>query len=221
MDSIPSSRIFKLLRKSFSPLTLLGCLLLAVSVQPVRAQQAETLFDGIESHGGFGGPMVAFGSIGGELSTWVGGRGGWLLNLGEGHAVSLGGGGFGLVSRHRVPDPDFGKPGVDYYAQTGYGGFEIEYYNRTHRLVHFTLSAMIGVGGIGISRDIEDEEVYGDDQSYFLSEPSANLELNVASFFRLAAGIGYRLTSGIDNAGFDDGHFSGLTGKLTLKFGAF
>ncbi|MDZ7773130.1 MAG: hypothetical protein U5K31_10410 [Balneolaceae bacterium] len=160
---------FKTLRTSFIPAVLLGCMLLlaAAPTHTARAQQAETLFDGIESHGGFG-----------EL-------------------------------------------GVDYYAQTGYGGFEMEYYNRSHRLVHVTLSAMIGGGGIGVSRDFEDDEVLGDYQTYFLLEPAANLELNVASFFRIAAGVSYRLTSGIDKAGFDDGHFSGLTGKLTLKFGAF
>lgn len=183
-----------------------------------RGQDTQTLFDGVESHGGFGGVVMKVSELDGDAGFWIGGRGAWLINLKEGHALSLGGGGFGLVSEHEVPDPGYGNPDTTYYAQTGYGGFEIEYFNRTTDLVHFTFSAMIGAGGIGI-RSENLEETGEEYDPYFLFEPGGNVELNVTEFFRVAAGLSYRFTSGIDKAGFGDGDFSGLAANVTLKFG--
>jgi len=189
-------------------------------MQPVTAQQTQTLFNGEVTHGGFGGPVVKFSDVAGGLGVWVGGRGGWIINFDGNHAISLGGGGYGLVTEHLVPDQEFGDPETDYFAMNGYGGFIIEYTNRSYQLVHLTASSLIGAGGLMI-RDRNFNDIDHSPDSFFVFEPGANLELNVTDFFRVAAGLSYRLTSGISRAGFSDDDFSGINGTITLKFGRF
>jgi hypothetical protein len=179
-----------------------------------HAQQTETLFSGNATHGGFGGPVVKIGEVAGSTGVWVGGRGGWIINLDRDHAISLGGGGYGLVTDHRTPIDN------DLYALNGYGGFIIEYTNQSARLVHFTASALLGGGGLML-RDRNYEDVQDDIDSYFVFEPALQAELNVTNFFRIAAGASYRMTSGIGRFGFSDSDFSGLNGVITLKFGKF
>lgn len=182
------------------------------------AQQPQTLVDGSVTHGGFGGPSVKFGDVAGSASVWVGGRGGWIMNLSEHHAISLGGGGYGLVTNHRVPVPVDGND--DLYALNGYGGFIFEYTNQSYKLIHFTVSSLIGGGGL-LLRERNYEDVSDEVNSYFIFEPEVNAELNVTSFFRITAGASYRMTSGISEFGFGDSDFSGLQGTITLKFGGF
>jgi hypothetical protein len=191
--------------------------ILFITLMPVQSfgQQAETLFSGNHvSHGGFGGPAVQIGNVAGETGVWVGGRGGWIINLDEHHGVSLGGGGYGLVTNHRSPiNPDL-------YALGGYGGFIVEYINQSYRLAHFTATTLIGGGGLML-RDRDFDDVSDDTDSFFVLEPGVNLELNVTGFFRIGAGLNYRLTHGIGRFGFSDDDFSGFNGIITLKFGKF
>jgi hypothetical protein len=179
-----------------------------------QAQQTETLFSGDVTHGGYGGPVVKIGEVAGSTGVWLGGRGGWIINLDPDHAISLGGGGYGLVTEHRIPTDN------DLFALTGYGGFEIEYINQSYRLFHFTVSSLLGGGGLML-RDRNFEDVQDDVDSYFVFEPAVQAELNVTHFFRISAGASYRMTSGISRFGFSDSDFSGLNGIITLKFGKF
>ena len=190
----------------------------AILNSTVYGQQAQTLFDGDVSHGGFGGPVVKIGDVAGSAGVWVGGRGGWIINLDQNHSISLGGGGYGLVTDHLAPvtQPD----SENLYALNGYGGFEIEYTNNSVKLIHFTMSALIGGGGLML-RERDFEDVDEDVDSYFVFEPGLHAELNVTNFFRIAAGASYRYTSGISRFGFSDSDFSGLQGVITLKFGKF
>lgn len=200
-------------------LTVVSILLLAVYSEKSTAQEAQTLISGSVSHGGFGGPEIKFGSVAGSSSVWVGGRGGWIINIDPQHAISIGGGGYGLVSDHRSNLATL--DGEDLYALSGYGGFILEYTNRSYRLTHFTLSALLG-GGAVLLRDSSYEPFEEDNNNpFFVFEPVLNVELNVASFFRIAAGAGYRFTSGISDFGFSDSDFSGFTGTITFKFGGF
>lgn len=183
------------------------------------AQQAETLISGSVTHGGFGGPELKFSSVAGSPAVWVGGRGGWIININQYHAISIGGGGYGLVSDHK---PGFHPTESDpLFALSGYGGFILEYTNRSYKLAHVTISSLIGAGGVSL-RDSGYEPVNVDDNNpFFVFEPAVNLELNITSFFRIAAGAGYRFTNGITDFGFSDSDFSGFTGTITFKFGGF
>lgn len=184
----------------------------------IDAQRAETLIDGSVRHGGFGGPMIAVGDVAGNPGLWVGGRGGWIINIDDDHAVSLGGGGYGLVTNHQVPVTVDGND--DLYALNGYGGFVFEYTNRSYKLTHFTISTLIGGGGLML-RERNYDDVNEEVDTYFVFEPGINLELNITHFFRITAGVQYRLTSGISEYGFSDSDFSGLNGVLAFKFGGF
>ena len=181
------------------------------------AQSPQTLLNGDVTHGGFGGPVVKIGDVAGSTGVWAGGRGGWIINMSDRHAISLGGGGYGLVTEHLVR-PIY--PNNEPIAMNGYGGFEIEYTNRSYRIVHFTVSSLIGGGGVML-RDHHYNNVYDDIDRYFVFEPGLNAELNVTKYIRISAGASYRLTSGISRFGFRDSDFSGLNGVFTFKFGRF
>ncbi len=199
---------------------ILSILFLITGINQCFAQQTQTLVGSEVTHGGFGGPVVKFSDIAGDLGVWVGGRGGWIINIDPDHAIGLGMGGHGLVTEHRVPDSDYGDSGSDYYAMNGYGGFEIEYANRSYQLIHLTVSTLVGAGGLMI-RDRNFDDIDDSPNAYFVFEPEANAEVNITNFFRIAAGISYRLTSGIGRAGFTDDDFSGLNGVINFKFGKF
>lgn len=186
--------------------------------QSIHGQQAQTLFDGDVTHGGFGGPVFKIGEVAGSTGFWLGGRGGWVIALDQNHSISLGGGGFGLLTDHPVPATHINDE--DLYALNGYGGFIFEYTNNSAKLIHFTTSALIGAGGLML-RDHSFQDVDDDVDSYFVFEPGLNVELNVTKFFRIAAGASYRYTNGINRFGFTDKDFSGIQGVITLKFGKF
>lgn len=202
------------------PIFILSILFLLTGINQSFAQQTQTLVSSDVTHGGFGGPVVKFSDVAGDLGVWVGGRGGWIINIDPNHAIGLGMGGYGLVTEHRVPDPDYGDIASDYYALNGYGGFEMEYTNRSYDIVHLTVSSLIGAGGLMI-RDRNFDDVDDSPNAYFVFEPGVNAEVNITNFFRVAAGISYRLTSGIGRADFSDSDFSGINGVITFKFGKF
>ncbi len=179
----------------------------------------QTLISGDVSHGGFGGPVLKIGGVDGSAGVWIGGRGGWILNLAQDHAISIGGGGYGLVTNHRSPT-FLTSDKESTYAAIGYGGLQLEYINRSWNLAHFTVTSLIGGGGLGL-RTSGYDVITDDAETFFVFEPGINLELNITTFFRIMTGISYRVVSGIDDFGFRDSDFSGINGTLTLKFGAF
>lgn len=205
--------------KKLIVITFTLALLLAGAYQGF-AQQSQTLFNNDVSFGGFGGPVVKFSDVAGDLGVWVGGRGGGIIKLDQNHAFSLGGGGYALVTEHLVSDANYGDPNTDFFAMNFYGGFDMEYTNRSYQPAHFTISSLIGGGGLMI-RDRDFDEVDHSPNRYFVFEPGAHMELNITHFFRVAAGLSYRMTSGISRAGFTDSDFSGINGSITFKFGKF
>ena len=184
--------------------------------QQVFAQE-ETLLSGKITHGGFGGPVVKFTKIKGEFGVLVGGRGGWIIN----HTFVLGLGGYGLVNNI---DANILQHEQVPFINLGYGGFEMEYIIHSDKVLHYSLIALIG-GGAVTYRDRFDNDSdfdwdYGQN-TFFVFEPSANIELNITDFFRIDAGIGYRFISGVDFDNLKNKDIAGPSGILTLKFGKF
>jgi hypothetical protein len=128
----------------------------------------------------------------------------------------IGGGGYGLVN-----DVESGRP--DTLISFGYGGGELEWIIRSNYLLHATLQTLIGAGGIRLGHHpyngSENDHHSGD--GVFVGELNANLEVNVTTWFRVAAGAGYRLVSGVNTTGLSNSDFSGGQGMITLKFGKF
>jgi hypothetical protein len=195
---------------------------LAVIALPLSAQDEETLLTGEITHGGFGGPVVKFTRLDGEFGLLLGGRGGWIIN----HSFSIGGGGYGLVTS--IPGPAGTGEMTEPLLTVGYGGFEMEYVRHSGRLIHSSLSLLIGGGGAGYHEKAEEDWDFQNDvkgnptwDSFFIAEPGIGLELNVASFFRINAGASYRFVSGVDKNGLTNGDIGGPSAVLTFKFGKF
>jgi hypothetical protein len=190
---------------------LLG-LVLALSV-PAMGRD-ETLIRGRVDSGGFGGPVVKFTQINGEFALLLGGRGGWIID----HTFVLGGAGYGLVNNIRVDELGSGyQPRFD----LGYGGLEMEYIHRSRELLHFTISTLIGAGSVNYrNRDwlgFRDQP----EDVFFIAEPSANLMMNVTTYFRVGVGASYRFVAGVEIEGLDEAALSGPAASVVMKFGQF
>ena len=177
--------------------------------------QEQTLLSGDLDHGGFGGPTFQLTQFDDHLGVMVGGHGGWIIN----HTVYLGGGGMGLVNDIEI---DLGPDGLR-YLDFGYGGLEFGFVLASERLIHVTLSSLIGGGGVQYRSSYEngnyDFQAEGD--PFFMVEPAVHVVLNVTRHFRIGLGGGYRLIRGVDLAGLSDDFLSGPNASLTLNFGRF
>jgi hypothetical protein len=181
---------------------LLLLILILVSLPLAANAQEKTLIGGEIESGGYGGPVLKLSGVNNEFCVFIGGRGGWIIN----HAFIVGGGGYGLVTDIYV---DSKKLNV------GYGGLELGYVFLSDSLVHFTVHSLFGFGGVSFESDPASAD------EIFVIEPEATVVLNVTEFFRIAAGISYRLVTGVTTSGVSDASLSGLSGMLVFKFGNF
>ena len=111
-----------------------------------------------------------------------------------------------------------------------YGGVELEYLWQPAKLVHATVSTLIGGGRVAntvyypvplpAGRGIP-PTYYGADtrDEFFVAEPAAHAEVNVAKYLRLSVGLGYRFTAGGDQFSTSASQARGATGSLSIKFG--
>ncbi len=175
--------------------------------------QAETLVSGELESGGFGGPVVKFSQIDGVFGLFIGGRGGWIMN----HTFVLGIGGYGLVNQ---VDANFIFEGELIPLMVGYGGFEMEYIFSSNSLVHFSIYLLLGGGGLTY-KEFDDWKSPQVSDNFWIAEPAANIELNIASFFRISAGVGYRFVSDVSLGNLTNSDIAGVSGVLTFKFGKF
>ena len=199
---------------------IIHVLLVLCAAGSVSGRQEETLLSGPVTSGGFGGPVVKMTRMHDSFGVLIGGRGGWIIN----HTLSLGGGGYGLVSRIRGPE---GVSGLqDPVLRVGYGGFEIGYTPRSNRLIHPALSLLIGGGSAGTRESWEEDldDDWEDDpslDSFFILEPGIALELNITRFMRVDAGVSFRFVSGLERDGLTESAIGGPSAVLTFKFGSF
>ena len=163
----------------------------------------ETLISGEIESGGCGGPVLKFSSISSNLALFLGGRGGWIVN----HTFLIGGAAYGLVTDVFVSGNKL---------HMGYGGLWAEYIINSDELVHFTAGTLIGMGNAHYDPDGKDQ------RTYFVLEPEANVEINIVRFFRVCAGVSYRMAMGFSGlTGLNDAALSGLSCNLFFKFGNF
>lgn len=174
--------------------------------EPEERQEQETLLSGGIDSGGFGALVFRFGEVADQFATFGGIRGGWIIN----HQFSIGLGGYGLGSEICLDDD---RDCFLRELEFGYGGFEFEYIGMWNRVVHYNAHLLIGGGGVTFFNFATD--------GVFVAEPVVNLELNVAKWFRINAGAGYRIVAGVDIGALDNGDLSGFFGNLAFKFGSF
>lgn len=186
-------------------LLLLGVLLFSI---PAFAQE-ETLIGQEFESGGFGGPVMKITGMGGSAAIVTGARGGWIIN----HQFSIGGGIYG--SQTDVAANDSLNFDIDYL------GLELEYVHNPNKLFHWSAYTLIGWGDANFKHKSDAIDYDIDDENFFIIEPAINGEMNVATFFRLGAGLSYRYVVGVNRLGLSDADVRGLTFLLTFKFGTF
>ena len=185
-------------------------LIVMIIAVPISLQASEsTLISGEIESGGFGGPVVKLTRINGDFTAMIGGRGAWIIN----NTIAIGGGGYiGATNLGKVIE------GQSYDIILSYIGADLEVIFYSDRILHFTVDTLIGGGSLVYNTGGSS----ADDDSFFVIEPTVNLELNIATWARLCTGLGYRLTIGCDDLqDISDRDVSGLTASIMIKFGKF
>lgn len=216
----------------------------AVSSRPVTAQDETLLRGGTGAIGYYVAPVVGVTEVGGRGEALGGLRAGILF--GRRFAVGLA----GSRSRNYAPDyivvpvleyasrlPSSYAPPPPYNEHVrglSYGGLELEYLWEPSKLVHATVSTLIGGGSIGTAYRYAYVATpadpcypgycgggygYAADETFFVTEPAAHVEVNVAQHVRLSLGLGYRFTAGGDRYGTGADRTRGATGSLAVKIG--
>lgn len=183
--------------------------------------QRETVFEGEMENGGFGGPVVKFTQVKGNFGVLVGGYGGWLIN----HQFLIGGGGFGLANDIRANTEVIeilgfaDRPKLDF----GYGGLILEYYLDPMKLMHWSVSLLVGGGGVSYREGDFMEHSWRDNtpDAFFVLEPAVSGELNVAKFFKIGIGAGYRFVTGVNMIGVKNSDLGNFSVNMAFKFGKF
>ncbi|NND08911.1 MAG: hypothetical protein HKN87_21275 [Saprospiraceae bacterium] len=179
--------------------------------------QHETLFSKSRVIGGFGGPLMEFGDVKGELSTSVGGGGGVIIDN-----FFIGAYGLGSVRnlRYNINNEDF-------KMDLAHGGLWMGYAPQTFKLIHPYTSLRLGWGFAEIRNDPfqAGDPFYSSHSSgdaVFVLTPEVGVELNLTRFFRIAGSVGYRWVNDVDQLeDFGNKDFRSVTGQLTLRFGWF
>ena len=165
---------------------------------------------------GFGGPMMAFTSIGQNFAHMMGGGGGVIINN-----FFLGGYGMGLTTS--IPYKG-SVTGEDIYLDYGHGGLWAGYIIGSQRPVHLSLSSQFGWGALSESSD----NFYpGDDTEsgipLFVITPVAEIELNFSHFFKVGVGTSISFVRGraISETLYTINDFAKPSVYLSFKFGWF
>lgn len=180
---------------------------------------------------GFGGPIFEFTSMEGNYAQFIGGGGAVLLN----QTLFFGGYGMGLVTDHRRNINEGGEYFEDARIEFGHGGFWFGYIHEAPKMIHFGVSSKFGWGGLYLHEnwvnnnyDPENMDAIATDL-VFVVQPQAEIELNLAKWFKANVGVGYRFVTGInENIKDDDGNtifkesdYNKPSVTLTLMFGGF
>lgn len=195
--------------------------LLLMAREPEQPEQ-ETLFSGDLEHGGYGCAVIKASPVYDRLQLFMGGYGGWFVN----HTLMVGFGGYGMTSSLSAPETAPKLEGKTPFVGMGYGGLVLEYTLNSDKLIHFAGNLLVGAGGAGYSWSnllIDTDANFNDtpSDSYFVAEFGAQVELNVASFFRMGVGGSYRFVNGLSLTGLTDKDLSGPSGNIILKLGQF
>lgn len=190
--------------------SILLAILLAFISNDINAQ-GEYLSDADFKMSAFGGPLVEFSVLSDELAVSSGLSGAVLFN----QAWFLGG--YSISSASNISTFDENIPDNLVNVSFDHRGFWTGYFFQPKRLVHIAIGAKAGWGNVilneGTSNEIRD--------NLFAVTPQLSANLNIARWFRLGFGAGYRLATGVENQYYTDEDFTSPVGTLTFKFGWF
>lgn len=172
------------------------------------------------SGGGYMSLTTGYSVIDNKHAVLVGGRLAWIADKTIG--IGIGGTGF-LNEFHYEPSID-----REVFLAGGYGGIYIEPILFPRSPVHLAFPILFGAGGISyVSNDYTfDGNFIEDSEPFLIIEPSAEIEINMTRFIRLAIGTSYRYPTGF-NLGTSGPEFvnaaslKGWSYTATIKIGKF
>lgn len=174
-------------------------------------KETQTLVDFPDNFGAYGSIEPKITRIHGDYATFIGGRGGLILN----EKYVFGAASYGLASSTRseslIGDPE---------TRLAYGGFMFEYIENPRRLIHFSAGILVGIGVIYFNDNKASVPEYGNDK-FLVIEPEIGVSVNVTEFMKMTTALSYRGTAGANIAGISDNGLSFISGNVIFKFGKF
>lgn len=182
--------------------------------------EIRTVFSKNKSNGAYGAFSFGYSQIDGKDAFVSGTRAAFILD----HSLAIGLGGYGFVSDLNY-DEIMNEQPVNVGLAGGYGGFFVEPILASRFPVHVSFPVLFGIGGVGLTEDSGWWDHYYNYNPkadvYLVVEPSAELELNLAKFFRMSAYVSYRFTSDIEIESIDPDVLDGWNVGMTFKLGKF
>jgi len=215
-------------------------ILLGISLSSFSQESNDTfntLFknNGKTSVSGFGGLIMEFSSMDDQFTYSMGGVGAVLFN----QSFFFGGYGIGSVNfpTYTIDQPNINS--VDKSILLGHGGFYTGFIFSPNKPVHIGVSSKFGWGAVTLM-----DEIYRNNNYYpypnenyivdqvFVITPQLEAEFNIASWFKVNMGLGYRIVTGVEATYipygtteaipyFDSNAFNSATFQLGLYFGWF
>ncbi len=183
----------------------LSLVLLAITATAQENEDINVLFGRATKVRGFIGPAIELTSIADDFTGLIGLEGGVMLDN-----FFLGGFGVGLTDNSQLQQD----------VEFGYGGLFLGYRFLSSKVLHPTISAVMGMGSI-----TSVEGFFPDDHIYVLA-PIVELEINFTRFLKVSFGGSYRFVGDISDEGagmenYNNTDFSGPAGIVSFRFGWF
>ena len=167
-----------------------------------------------KSRGYYGSFTLKYGTVENSNTTFIGGRGGWIIN----HKIAFGFGGYGLYSQKQNLTAN-----IEYNYSGGYGGFIVEPIFYSDKIVHVSMPIMLGGGWVGRIQNVEGNyEIMYSDLVFLAIEPGIEVDFNITNKFRIALGAYYTIANDIDSKSeLSDDIMNNLSVGLQFKWGLF
>lgn len=195
--------------------TLILFFSMLIGVANLMAQDKDKmqyLLNGDVKVSGFGGTMIDFSSIKGELAVSNGGGGAVLLN----NTFFFGGYGSGLSNRLQLDIDGHDNANLHF----GHGGFWLGYIRKPEEMIHFSGSMKVGWGNVDLkngSLGVGNNRLVND--NVFVMIPQGEVEVNITKWFKANAAIGYRAVTGLNSDYLRNSDLSSLNFSLGFWFG--
>jgi hypothetical protein len=194
-------------------LTIAIMMLVSATVTLADEQQPD---QGTGGRGYFGAPVVKYALVRDQGTVMFGGRGGWNVTP----SVLMGIGAYGTVTEVDAPQgamPDSLGP-MDVKFESF--GFELEYAANPQAPTHLTLGAFFGGAAVHYMQERTTEQ-YGETDFLLLLEPAVGVEQRINAWLHLNLAVTYRLVSGVEQPGLENGDINGPAAALAFKFAQF
>jgi hypothetical protein len=165
------------------------------------------------THGAYVGPDAKLTSLAGSAALLAGGQAGWVID----HVAVLGGGAYVLVGAPSSPLALQPASGREATLSLVYGGGRVAVVPAALQRLHVVLGVLVGGGRVSSASSAADRA----SDSFYVIEPDAAFEANLAPSVRLAVGASYRITGGTGIASLGPTAMNGPSVFLTIKVGAF